>query len=110
MTLDDYQKQATETIFRGDNKTSDLLGLALGVCGEAGELAEKIKKLYFNKNMKLDSDQLSLISKEIGDTMWYLAALSDELNLSLDVIANQNISKLKSRKQRDILKGEGDER
>ena len=110
MILSDYQNQAAEFLFRGDNKTSDLLGLTLGVCGEAGELAEKIKKLYFNKEMKIDDQELSLISKEIGDTLWYLALVAEELGLNLNEIAGQNLAKLESRRSRNVQKGEGDER
>jgi NTP pyrophosphatase (non-canonical NTP hydrolase) len=62
----------------GGDATSDVLGLSLGVCGEAGELAEKIKKLYFNKKMEITDEDLRLIGKEIGDTLWYLAALSEK--------------------------------
>jgi NTP pyrophosphatase (non-canonical NTP hydrolase) len=110
MNVDEYQKRAKAFLFRGDSKTSDLLGLALGVCGEAGELAEKIKKLYFNKNMEMSEQELNLISKEIGDTIWYLAALASELNLSLDGILENNLNKLESRKSRGVQKGDGDER
>lgn len=110
MNLDDYQQQAAESLFRGDSRTSDLLGLALGVCGEAGELAEKIKKLYFNKGMKISEDDLNLISKEIGDTMWYIAVLAKELNLNLVDIVKSNIDKLEKRKIDGTLKGDGDER
>lgn len=110
MTLDDYQKQAAGFLFRGDDEVSDLLALTLGVCGEAGELAEKIKKLYFNKAMSIDEKSLSLISKEIGDTLWYLAVVAEELNLSLGKIADNNITKLKDRKSRSMQKGDGDER
>ncbi len=109
MKLDDYQKQAASFFWGGSDDVFDILGLSLGVCGEAGELAEKIKKLYFNKKMEITDEDLGLIGKEIGDTLWYLAALSEKLGLSLDDAATNNIAKLNKRKDTKTLKGDGDE-
>ena len=110
MNIDDYQKKAASYFYGGGGDTSDTLGLSLGVCGEAGELAEKIKKLYFNKKMKMTDHDKELITKEMGDTLWYLAALADRFDVRLSDIIHDNIEKLESRKERDLLSGDGDER
>lgn len=84
---------------------------ALGLCGEAGEVAEKIKKRI--RDGKFDPDELH---KEIGDVLWYLAALCRDLteeykaDYSLSAAAEKNITKLKDRQNRGVLKGSGDNR
>lgn len=79
--------------------------LALGLNGEAGEVAEKVKKWI--RDGSLDKDG---VEKEIGDVFWYLTRLADELNLSLDVILTKNRDKLIDRQNRGMLRGSGDNR
>ena len=83
---------------------------ALGLCGEAGEVSEKIKKIIRDKNGKYTEEDAVEISKELGDVLWYVSELASCFGLKLEDIANENINKLKSRKDRDVLSGSGDNR
>jgi NTP pyrophosphatase (non-canonical NTP hydrolase) len=80
----------------------------LGLTGETGEIAEKIKKVYRDKGGVFDDETKSLIRKEIGDVIWYLNALAIELGFSLDEAAQENNAKLLDRMKRGVLKGSGD--
>jgi NTP pyrophosphatase (non-canonical NTP hydrolase) len=113
MTFDEYESAADETAIypRSHALVYPALYPALGVAGEAGEVAEKVKKMI--RDGQLDAHGLH---KEIGDVLWYLAALcrdmSEEFGLdySLQSAAQGNLEKLKSRKDRGVLKGSGDNR
>lgn len=82
----------------------------LGLVGEAGEVAEKIKKLFRNDNGVLTDTHREELKKELGDVLWYLAALSRELGFTLDDVAEANIAKLRSRAERGVIKSSGDNR
>jgi NTP pyrophosphatase (non-canonical NTP hydrolase) len=82
----------------------------LGLSGEAGEVAEKIKKVIRDKEGKIDNETREMIRKELGDVMWYVAQLATELDLTLDEIASANIEKLASRLERGKIGGSGDDR
>lgn len=79
---------------------------ALGMMGEAGEVSEKVKK-WLRGDRELDKPELV---KEIGDVLWYITALADDLGYTLTNVAEMNIEKLSSRKERGVLKGSGDNR
>jgi len=87
---------------------------ALGLVGEAGEVADKVKKFWRNDGITdgalISGGQREAIAKELGDVLWYIAALAKELGLSLDTIARMNIEKLKDRRERGVIKSEGDNR
>ena len=105
ITATEYQKKAKETaIFPADKA---LEYLSLGPVGEAGEVANKVKKLIRDKKVLLDT---TVISSEIGDVLWYCAMLADYLDVNLGKIMDDNLDKLKSRKQRGTLGGTGDNR
>lgn len=109
MNFNEYQKKARKTaIYPGLGK--DFVYVTLGLVGEAGEVAEKIKKVIRDKDGQLDEICKQELAKELGDVLWYLANLSYELGISLDKIAVTNIEKLASRKNRDKLHGNGDNR
>lgn len=79
---------------------------ALGIAGEGGEVAEKVKKWLRGDR---DLDKLELL-KEAGDVLWYITSLADDLGYSLEELVNQNVEKLTSRKERGVQKGDGDNR
>lgn len=103
-----YQKLALKTADL--ERKNELYHLALGLVGESGEIAEKVKKLirdHDSDESKLDKDD---ISKELGDVLWYIAVLSEYLGVPLEDIAQNNIDKLASRQSRGTLSGSGDNR
>mgnify|MGYP001167807077 FL=1 len=102
MYLSQYQKQAAETAIYPKNKALEYL--ALGLVGEAGEVANKIKKVI------RDGTSPNNVRDELGDALWYLAMLSTEIGYSLDTIADKNLWKLANRKERNVLGGSGDNR
>lgn len=102
MHLNTYQEQAKET-FIVENKRTAYLGL--GLTGEAGEVAEHLKK-----TIRDDKDDDEHLRKELGDVLWYTAVLADELGYDLTSIAEDNLAKLADRKERDMIHGDGDDR
>lgn len=110
MNFDEYQKRALSTVLTTDDKFKDLLHWVLGINGESGEIAEKVKKIIRDKNGQVSAADKQDLAKEIGDVLWYLAVFADQLGVSFDDIARQNLEKLQSRKQRGVLGGSGDNR
>jgi NTP pyrophosphatase (non-canonical NTP hydrolase) len=109
MNLSDYQERSRATAVYPD-AGSNLLYPTLGLCGEAGEVAEKIKKMVRDEGGVLSEERRQGLAKEMGDVLWYLAQLATEARLDLDAIAEANLAKLLSRQQRDRLTGSGDDR
>lgn len=106
--IDYYQDLAKQFAIypeAGTGSKAELSYLALGLTGESGEVADKVKKWL--RDGKFDSDELS---KELGDVFWYLANLCKAIGYTPSVVITNNIIKLSSRKERDVLKGEGDNR
>ena len=83
---------------------------ALGLTGEAGELADKIKKVYRDKGGVFKQEEREAIAKELGDVLWYLTRLGATLGFSLEEIAQRNIEKLADRAKRGVINGSGDNR
>ena len=110
MTFEEYQKQALTTVISSDNEFKDLLHWVLGVNGEAGELAEKVKKIIRDKNGVVSDEDKKELAKEIGDVLWYLAVFAHDLGFKFEDVAQANLDKLKSRKARGVLGGAGDNR
>lgn len=109
MTLNEYQTTAkTTAVYTSPDQ--QLVCTVLGLNGEAGEVAEKIKKVIRDKNSVIDDDDRREIQKELGDVLWYLAVLADTLGLDLESVAALNLEKLKSRFQRGAIHGQGDNR
>ena len=98
-----YQEKTSETAIYPENQALEYL--ALGLNGEAGEVAEKIKK-HIRDGKKLDED----FAKELGDVLWYLTRLVDELDGDMSDVAQSNLDKLFDRQERDKLQGSGDNR
>jgi NTP pyrophosphatase (non-canonical NTP hydrolase) len=110
MTLDEYQKEALVTAVFSDNELKDLAHWVLGVTGEAGEIAEKVKKIIRDNDGHLDDGAKVELAKEIGDVLWYLAVLAKHLGVSFEEIGKMNIAKLRSRQARGVISGSGDNR
>lgn len=109
MELNEYQRAAkTTAVYTSEQQ--QLVCTVLGLNGEAGEVAEKIKKVIRDKNSVIGDDDRREIQKELGDVLWYLAVLADTLDLDLESVAAMNLEKLKSRYQRGAIHGQGDNR
>lgn len=118
-TFDEYEEEAMQFAVYEQDVIYPLIGLV----SEAGEVADKIKKTM------RDHDEIDLLTsplgevyhqphyerrvamaKELGDVLWYVTALANDLGFSLDEIASMNIEKLRDRDDRDMIHGSGDER
>lgn len=108
MELNEYQERAEETAIY--NPDLEILYPTLGLSGEAGEVADKVKKVMRDKDGFFDDATRLDIAKEIGDVLWYCAVLARDLDFTLEQIAAMNIEKLASRKARGVLSGSGDNR
>ena len=109
MTFQEYQAKARVTALYPD-KGHNLVYTTLGLVGESGEIAEKVKKIIRDKGGQIDAETKELLKKELGDVLWYIAMCCDELNLDMEDVAQTNILKLADRKERNMLHGSGDER
>jgi len=109
MNFNEYQEKSRKTALYPD-KDNNFVYPTLGLSGEAGEVAEKIKKVIRDKGGVVDDETREAIKKELGDVLWYVAQLATELGLSMDEIAEKNIEKLYSRMERGVLQGSGDNR
>lgn len=108
MNFDDYQKQSRKTAVY-PNPGNNYVYPTLGLTGEAGEVANKIKKIL-RKDSEFTDEAKHEISKELGDVIWYLAQLCTELGLSFDQVAAENLEKLLKRLEENKLHGSGDNR
>jgi len=108
MDFNSYQRIAkTTAIYPATHK---ILYPALGLAGEAGEVANKVKKLVRDGTSSLPKEWKEQIGSEIGDVLWYCAVLADDLGISLGKIASQNEIKLQNRKKKGTISGSGDTR
>jgi len=113
MKIEDYSKQAITTLL-GDHAITDmdatLLSQVFGLVGESGEVAEKFKKLIRDKQGKLSDEDKQEILKELGDILWYINTVANLLGSNLEEVAQKNLDKVLSRKERGVTKGSGDNR
>lgn len=121
MTLKEYQEKAMETCMKSSDNFSYMM---LNLVGEIGEFAGKIAKFIRKEKAYIDSNHLitehgnqslSLseildLEKELGDILWQLSGVCNVMGFNLDEIAQNNIDKLKSRKERNLIDGNGDNR
>jgi len=109
ITLNEYQEMAKKTaIFPESAKYSYP---ALGLAGEAGEVSNKVKKLIRDGATEEElNEKLMDIADELGDVLWYVAAMADACGVSLEHIAKSNLHKLADRQRRNKLQGDGDKR
>lgn len=108
MQINEYQNKAIETAIYGAGNA--IIYPTLGLAGEAGEVADKVKKVLRDKNGEFSDETKEELKKEIGDILWYISALSRDLGFTLEEVAQTNLDKLASRKQRNVISGSGDNR
>lgn len=108
MDIQEYQERALATAAYGEG--DKIIYPVLGLNGEAGEVAEKVKKVLRDKGGKFGPEERIEILKEIGDVLWYCNALANDLDSSLEEIMEMNILKLESRRSRRVISGSGDNR
>jgi len=109
MDFNEYQKKAWETAIY-PRKGENLSYPALGLGGEVGEVIEKIKKIIRNDNQDVSEEKKQELIKEMGDLLWYLAAVATELKVDLNDVVENNISKIKNRQEKGTIHGPGDNR
>ena len=108
MTLNEYQQKALETAFYPTEYK--VIYPALGLTGEAGEVADKIKKVIRDNKGEISKDKALELAKEAGDVLWYIATLAHDIGFTLEEIGQMNYEKLHSRQERGVLGGSGDNR
>ena len=108
MTFEEDQQEAQKTALYPE--AYRLVYPALGLAGEAGELANKVKKVLRDHGGRLSEEAREAILAELGDVLWYVAQVATDLGESLEAVAQANLAKLRSRKERGRLGGDGDDR
>jgi NTP pyrophosphatase (non-canonical NTP hydrolase) len=120
VTLLDYHRAAVATAVYPEfefsknknaiHQAGQIMYPVLGLVGEAGEVAEKLKKIIRDKGSNISNEDRAEIIKELGDVLWYITSIASKLNVELDTVAQTNIDKLYSRMERNKLQGSGDNR
>lgn len=106
MNFEDYQKIIeTFAVYPRENELIAISYLALGLNGEAGEVADEVKKAIRNDG-QISPERRAKILDEIGDVLWYITRLTIEFDTPLSEIAWANIEKLEKRRQEGGLKHE----
>ena len=109
MDFNEYQTKSRKTAGYPDIG-HPVIYPTLGLANEAGEVAGKIKKVFRDKSGQISAETREALKAELGDVLWYIAQVATELGLSLDEIAEYNLSKLSDRLERGKIKGDGDNR
>ena len=107
--LHTYQRRSRQTARYPDVGANPIYP-TLGLCGEAGEVADKVKKVIRDHGGHFSPEVIEALKLELGDVLWYVAQLASELGLELDQVAQANLDKLASRAARNVIAGEGDDR
>ena len=113
LSINDYQLTANETAIypdSGEASTAAINYCVLGLVGEAGEIANSFKKAIRDEDGVVTGEKAKALAAELGDVLWYVANLASELGYPLELIAKQNLQKLKSRQARGVISGSGDNR
>ena len=106
--LDMYQQVAKTTAIYPREQA--IIYPTLGLTGEAGEVANKVKKIIRDGTIENHESLIQEISAEIGDCLWYISVLADDIGVKLSDIANNNLVKLANRKEKGTIHGSGDTR
>lgn len=107
---DEYQRLTKTTAKYYDKDLPPIAYLGLGLAGEAGEITNKLKKLWRDDQGQLTDESIQSLQEEVGDILWYCARLLDDLGVSLEETMYSNLSKLRGRAARGTLHGSGDTR
>lgn len=107
-TFDEFQSAAAERVIYPEG--AKVIYPALGLAGEAGEVANKVKKIIRDDNSEITDERRAAIRKELGDVMWYVAALCIDLGFNMGDVCRENTERLASRQERGTLGGDGDNR
>jgi NTP pyrophosphatase (non-canonical NTP hydrolase) len=107
MELNEYQKEAAKIAFY---EHDDIAYCALGITGEAGEIADHVKKMLRDDKGELTNEREQQLVKELGDVLWYVARMAGKLGYDLDIIAIRNLEKIQDRLKRNVQHGSGDNR
>ena len=110
MSLNEYQEKASKTDLSPGTLTPPWLYYVLGLAGEAGEVANKVKKVFRDNNGIATKKFVEEVAGELGDVLWYLATLAGVLGMSLNEVAEMNLDKLASRYDAGTIHGDGDAR
>jgi len=110
LSFQEYADAAGTTATYPGRGTGHLTYPVLGLNGEAGEVAEKLKKILRDHGGELNAEHREALIKELGDVLWYVAACCHELDVPMQEVAARNLQKLASRKARGVISGSGDER
>ena len=111
MQFKEYQESTARTaVYNGRQSVGGLVYSTLGLSGEAGEIANKVKKIIRDADGVLTNEVRATLIDECGDVFWYLSQLCTELGADLEDVAVANIAKLTSRLERGVIKGSGDNR
>ena len=124
MQFNEYQLKALDTAQYPSIKVTDTTGPqgfivnrlaswvypAMGLAGETGEVLEKLKKIIRDKHGVYDQSDVEGLTKELGDCLWYISVIANEFGIKLEDVAKTNIDKLASRKERNMISGNGDNR
>lgn len=108
MTLNEYQTQALKTSIYPEDMA--IIYPLIGLSGEVGELAEKIKKTIRDNNKSFDALKRAELAIELGDVLWYVAAMASDLGYTLEDVGDINLAKTGDRNERGTLHGSGDYR
>lgn len=109
MNFEEYQKAAKEKAVY-PTLGHPVVFPTLGMLGEAGEVSEKIKKIFRDHDSEITESTREEIKKELGDVLWYMSQIASELDINLQEIAEFNLEKITSRHERGAVWGEGDNR
>ena len=104
MNMKEYGQSVEGFMITADNER--MIENTLGLVGEAGEVAEKIKKCIRDNH---EPNRTELV-KELGDVLFYVTALANFIGSDLEAVAKQNVTKLQDRKNRNRIQGSGDNR
>ena len=111
MNFTEYQNETAATAIYPCGTTIEALSyVTMGLCGEAGEIANKVKKILRDDGGAITQGKKRELADELSDCMWYMSQLASELGFSLEELAESNIAKLRDRAARGVIKGSGDNR